>query len=345
MRGIDLPVLPRYCRLILEEDLTLPLPTDEKIIALSKDLLQQLDTIFGIHPGFRPAHAKGAMLMGRFTPSPGAASLTRAPHMNRESTPVTVRFSNSTGVPLVPDSAPNANPRGLAIRFHLAERVHTDIISHSTDGFPTRTGQEFLEFLRAVASSDPSKPSPSPIEVFLGSHPKALAFVQTPKPTPSSFARESYFGVTAMRFTSKDGVSRYGRYRIVPEAGSDHLSDAIVAAKSANFLFDELAERIAKAPIAFRIQVQLANDGDIVDDATNHWPEGRTVLDLGGITLTEPVPDSAHEQKQIIFDPIPRIDGIDPSDDPLLELRAAVYLLSGRRRRAAPEELHLKQTV
>ncbi len=323
----------------------MPLPTDEKIIALSKDLLQQLDTIFGIHPGFRPAHAKGAMLMGRFTPSPGAASLTRAPHMNRESTPVTVRFSNSTGVPLVPDSAPNANPRGLAIRFHLAERVHTDIISHSTDGFPTRTGQEFLEFLRAVASSDPSKPSPSPIEVFLGSHPKALAFVQTPKPTPSSFARESYFGVTAMRFTSKDGVSRYGRYRIVPEAGSDHLSDAIVAAKSANFLFDELAERIAKAPIAFRIQVQLANDGDIVDDATNHWPEGRTVLDLGGITLTEPVPDSAHEQKQIIFDPIPRIDGIDPSDDPLLELRAAVYLLSGRRRRAAPEELHLKQTV
>jgi len=38
----------------------------------------------------------------------------------------------------------------------------------------------------------------------------------------------------------------------------------------------------------------------------------------------------------IIFDPIPRVDGIDASDDPLLELRA-VYLLSGRRRRAAPE--------
>jgi len=49
------------------------------------------------------------------------------------------------------------------------------------------------------------------------------------------------------------------------------------------------------------------------------------------------VPDNAHEQKQMIFDPIPRVDGIDASDDPLLELRAAVYLLSGRRRRAAPE--------
>src|SRR6202163_1860018 len=251
----------------------MPLPTDEKLIALSNDLLQQFDTIFGLHPGFRPAHAKGALLTGTFTPARGADSLTRAPHIQRESTPVTVRFSNSTGLPLVPDNDPNANPRGMAIRFHLAEHVHTDIVSHSTDGFPTRTGQEFLEFLRALASSDPSKPSPSPIEAFLGAHPKALAFVQTPKPAPSSFARESYFGVTAMRFTNKNGVSRFGRYRIVPEAGNDHLSEAAAAARSANFLFDELTERVSNSPIRFRILVQLANDGDIVDDATFHWPE------------------------------------------------------------------------
>jgi catalase len=275
------------------------------------------------------------MLKGTFTPSPNAASLTRAPHISRESTPVTVRFSDSTGIPLIPDNDPNANPRGLAIRFHLGERVHTDIISHSTDGFPTRTGQEFLEFLEAIASSDPSKPSPSPIEKFLGTHPSALKFVQTPKPTPSSFARESYFGVTAMHFTNKEGVSRYGRYRVVPEAGNDHLDDATAAAKSANFLFDELAERVAKGPIKFRILVQLANDQDTADDVTIQWPEDRTLFELGTIVLTEPVSDNDQEQKHIIFDPIPRVDGIDPSNDPLLELRAAVYLLSGRRRRAA----------
>ncbi len=315
----------------------MPLPTDERIIALSQDLIRQFDAIFGLHPGFRPAHAKGAMLKGRFKPSPAAASLTRAPHLHRESTPVTVRFSNSTGVPVIPDGDPNANPRGFAIRFHLAEHVHTDIVSHSTDGFPTRTGQEFLEFLRAVASSDPSKPSPSPIEAFLGTHPKALAFVQTPKPAPSSFARESYFGVTAMRFTNRDGVSRYGRYRIVPDAGTDHLPDAVAAARSQNFLFDELSERITKGPIGFHILAQLANDGDTVDDATVHWPEERTVVDLGAMTLTELLPEGAPEQKRIIFDPIPRVDGIDPSEDPLLELRAAMYLLSGRRRRAAAE--------
>ena len=141
-----------------------------------------------------------------------------------------------------------------------------------------------------------------------------------------------------MQLTNKGGVSKFDRYRIVPEAGVEHLDDAAAATKPPNFLFDELAARVARAPIQFKILVQLANDGDVVDDATVHWPENRTLLELGTISLTAPVPDSDHEQKQIIFDPIPRLDGIAPSADPLLEVRAAVYLLSGRRRRAAPEK-------
>jgi catalase len=313
----------------------MPLPTDEKLLALSEDLLKQLETLFGQHPGFRPAHAKGTVLTGTFTPSKGADSLTRAPHIVNASTPVTVRFSDSTGIPVIPDNDPNANPRGMAIRFHLGDRIHTDIISVSADGFPVRTGAEFLEFLRALGESGGSKASPSPIEVYLGSHPKALAFVQSPKPVPSSFARATYFGVTAMSFTNKDGVSKFGRYRIVPEAGNDALSAADLAAKSKDFLFDEMAARIASGPVAFRVMVQMAQDGDVVDDATNIWPADRPLVDFGKVVLTAAHPDSAAAQKQMIFDPIPRVDGIDPSADPLLELRAAVYLLSGRRRRAA----------
>ena len=136
----------------------MPLPSDEKLIQLGNDLLEQFNTMFGPHPGYRPAHAKGILLTGAFSPSSEASTLTRAPHIGRESTHVTVRFSDSTGLPLVPDNDPNANPRGLAIRFHLGEHLHTDIVSHSTDGFPTRTGQEFLQFLSDLASSYPSKP-------------------------------------------------------------------------------------------------------------------------------------------------------------------------------------------
>ena len=83
----------------------MPLPSDERVIGLANDLIAQFDTMFGQHPGFRPAHAKGVLLKGQFTPSAQAATLTRAPHVTRESTPVTVRFSNSTGLPQLPDTA------------------------------------------------------------------------------------------------------------------------------------------------------------------------------------------------------------------------------------------------
>ncbi|HVP45184.1 MAG TPA: catalase family peroxidase [Bryobacteraceae bacterium] len=315
----------------------MPLPSDEKLIQLGNDLIEQFDTLFGRHPGFRPAHAKGVLLTGSFTPSSDAASLTRAPHITRASTPVTARFSDSTGIPVIPDNDANANPHGLAIRFHLADHVHTDIISHSTDGFPTRTGQEFLEFLRAVAATDPSKPSPTPVEIFLGAHPAALAYVKTPKPSPVSFAKEAYFGVTSFRFINQKGEARYGRYRISPAAGVEHLDEAAAKRKEANYLFDELARRVAAGPIRFDIHVQVANEGDIVDDATIHWPEDRKLIRFGSIALTARAADDEQQQKRIIFDPIPRVDGIEPSADPLLELRAAIYLLSGRRRRQAAE--------
>ena len=313
----------------------MPLPSDPKLLALSENILKQFDGIFGLNPGFRPVHAKGILLSGTFTPAASAKDLSRAEHITRASTPVLARFSNSTGVPLIPDNDPNASPRGIAIRFQLAEHVHTDIVAHSTDGFPTHTGEEFLEFLRALASSDPANLKGSPLEAFLGSHPAALAFVQTPKPAPSSFARESYFGVTAMKFMNAQGKSRYGRYRILPAAGNDFLDEGTTKAQPPNYLFDELPPRLAKDTVSFRIAVQLAEDGDTVDNATIHWPETRPIVDLGTMTLNAAVPDNAAEQKQIIFDPIPRLDGIEPSADPLLELRAAIYLISGRRRRSA----------
>jgi catalase len=313
----------------------MPLPQDERVVALANDLLKQFHQIFGYHPGFRPAHAKGLMLSGRFTPGTRATELTHAPHVQRPSTPVTVRFSNSTGLPELPDNAPEANPRGFAIRFNLAEHVHTDIVSHSTDGFPTRDGYQFLEFLRAAAASGPDVPSPKPIEKFLGSHPAALAFVQTPKPFPSSLARDTYFGVTAFKFTNAADDSRYGRYRIVPELGIDFLNDEQVVKLPANYHFDEIAERVGKGPIRFKILVQVAKSGDVTDDATIHWPESREQIELGTIELNAVVRDTLPLQQHIIFDPIPRVDGIEPSGDPLLELRAAIYLLSGRERRAA----------
>jgi catalase len=100
---------------------------------LAQLLLDAFDKLQGLHPGYRPAHAKGLMCSGIFTPSVEAAMLTRAPHAKNASTPVTVRFSDSSGIPNIPDNdAMHASPKGFAVRFHLDEHVHTDIIARET---------------------------------------------------------------------------------------------------------------------------------------------------------------------------------------------------------------------
>ena len=276
------------------------------------------------------------MLDGTFTPTPEAKELSTAPHFNKSSTPVTLRFSNSTGLPQIPDTDPSANPRGIGIRFNLAAHVHTDIIGHSTPFFPTRTGAGFLEFLKAIAASPPGTPSPSPVEKFLGANPAALAFVQAPKPAPSSFAREAFYALNALKFVNVDGKSTYFRYRILPAAGEDHLDEATTKEKGPDFLYEELQKRVTEETVSFRVMAQLAEEGDEVNDATVHWPESRSLVELGTVKVGKVLAENAKEQKQIIYDPIPRVQGIETSDDPLLEMRAAVYLISGKERRAAP---------
>lgn len=303
------------------------------------DTLRAFDDLSGPQPGFRPTHAKGILITGSFVPSTAALSLTRAPHIARDCTPVTVRFSNFGGIPTVADNSDNASPRGMAIRFHLAEHVHTDILGHSVDGFPARTAEEFVEFLRAVYEGQQSGEKPSLIELFLGSHPAALEFVQAPKPFPVSFAKESFFAVNAYKFVNKDGLESFGRYRIRPDGPGEYLDAAAAAAKGANFLFDDIRQRVSKAPVKMQIVVQLAGEGDVVDNSTIHWPKNRPEVSFGTLELTGVAPNNTEEQRHIIFDPIPRVDGIEPSADPLLEARAEVYLTSGRRRRGGCSEV------
>ena len=245
---------------------------------------------------------------------------------------MTVRYSDSTGVPTIPDNDPaRSGPRGIAVRFHLADHVHTDIVAHSTNGFPVRTGEEFLEFLRAAAAAGAGKPEA--LGAFLAAHPNAKRFVETPKPIPTSFAREAFFAVTSFKFTNAEGVSRHGRFRIRPEEGTEYLSDEQAAAKSANFLFDEIGQRLAEGPVRLGVFVQLAGDGDDVTDASVPWPDGRPEIPFGTITLTARVDDQEPERRKIIFDPVPRVDGIDTSGDPLT--RGALGDLPAQRPQAA----------
>jgi catalase len=276
------------------------------------------------------------MYSGTFTPSPAAEKLTRAPQASRPTTPVTVRFSLSAGIPTLADNEPNGSgPQGMAVRFHLGDHIHTDIIAHSLNGFPARTGEEFLEFVRAAAASGPGAATPPPIVAFLAKHPAAKAFVETPRPIPSSFARQPYFAITAFKFTNADGQSRFGRFRLLPNAGAEFLTPEQAAKKTADFLVAEMSARLAQGPVGFRLLVQLAEAGDDIANATVPWPETRTLVEFGVVALTERIDELGPERRKIIFDPLPRVEGIDSAGDPLTEVRSDLYLLSGRRRRGA----------
>ena len=250
---------------------------------VSEQIVDTMNAIFGKHPGYRAAHAKGIVCEGEFTPAPTAAGLSRAPHLQVRGKPVrvTVRFSDSTGIPTVPDGSPDANPHGLAVRFHLSQGGGTDIVSNAYNGFAVSTAEDFLALLQALAGSGPDAPKPKPIEKFLATHPKAVKAITAPKPTPVSFATEPYFGVNAFLFTNRDGKARYGRYQFRPEAGAKFLSAEDAAKQPANFLIDELGGRLSKGPAKFRLVVQLAAEGDPVNDATAVWPDDRPTVELG----------------------------------------------------------------
>ncbi|KAF1810441.1 heme-dependent catalase [Eremomyces bilateralis CBS 781.70] len=319
----------------------MPFSNDQAGLKTAEELLGLFHKVFGPHPGFRPAHARGLVIHGTFSPTPEAASLTTAPHFHAPSTPITARFSSSTGIPEIPDTDLNANPRGLAIRFNLgtdasSRRQHTDIIGHSTPVFPVKTGAEFLEFLTAVATSATAEEGkPKPIETFLGGHPAAFKFVTFPKPFPESFANEAFYMLNAFKFIDQEGKETFVRYQVQPVEGLKHLKDEEVAGKGPSYLFDELPQKLAAGPVEYKLLAQIAEPGDSTNDVTEVWPESRKLVKLGTVKLETVEEDLLATQKKIIFDPIPRVAGIEPSDDPILQFRADLYLLSGKERRAA----------
>jgi catalase len=310
---------------------------DDASPASDKPVVEQLvdaltKVAHGPYKGYRANHAKGIMVSGTFTPAAGAASLSKAPHLQKASIPVLVRFSDATGVPAIPDASADANPHGVAIRFQLADGAYTDIVSISINGFVAATPEEFLEFLNAVAASGPDAPKPTPVEKFLGTHPAALKFVTTPTPAPVSFATLAFYGVNAFSFTNAKGKTRYGRYRITPVAGEHALTKDQAAKAAPNYLMEELPARLKKGAAKFRISVQLAEKGDVINDGTAIWPDNRPQVELGILTLKTVLPDSQQLEKTLMFSPLNLTDGIAASNDPILLARPPAYVISFGRR-------------
>lgn len=305
-------------------------PVAAQDAALETQLVDAMNKVYGVHPGSRANHAKGVVAEGTFKAAPAATRLSKAIIFNGNPIPVTVRFSDSTGVPNLPDGAALANPHGMAVKFHVPDGSETDMVINSLKFFPVSSGEDFRDMLLAVAESPPGAPKPTKLEQFAASHPnmpRALATVQT----PDSFADEEYYGVNAFVLVNGNVERHAVRYIMAPEK-LVHLAEEEAAKKPPDFLIDELPARIARGAVTFRLKAQLASPGDSTKDASIPWPKSDEVVELGVLTIDKTVPDSLEAQKKLLFLPGNLIDGIEPSDDPLIGVRDGAYAVSFSRR-------------
>jgi catalase len=215
----------------------------------------------------------------------------------------------------------------MAVKFLLPGGEDTDIVSHSYDGFPAGTPENFLDFLRAAGSADPSR-----MKNLAAAQPAVRAFLAAPKPAPASYATERFFGVSAFRFENAAGETRHGRYRLEPVDGAAHLDSESAARQAPDYLARGLVSRLASGPVRFRLLVQLAAPEDDVADGSVPWPHDRPTIEAGTISIERLVPNGDALQRTLLFTPLNLVGGIAPSADPMLPARNRAYRISHERR-------------
>jgi catalase len=294
-----------------------------------KQAVDIINQRFGAH-GARALHAKGTLLEGTFSASSQAARLTRAQHMQGEAVAVTVRFSNGSGDPHAPDYGPEV--RGMAVKFYLPDGGRTDISAQTVPRFPVRTPDAFVNLIRASA---PGRGRLVRLPLFLATHPEVLPALRANAPAlkpPASYASARYYAIHAFKWIGADGSERYVRYRWLPQAGEATLSGEDARRRGADYLQDDLRERLGRESIRFGLELQIAGPGDKVDDPTAVWPGERETVNAGTLELTGLETGRETGGDVLVFDPNRLTDGIEASEDPILKFRSPAYSVSVERR-------------
>jgi catalase len=298
---------------------------------------QAIDAIHGIsgtHPGFRAVHAKGILCKGTFEATPEAAGLTRAAHMQGDPVPVTVRFSNGSGNPELPDYRQDG--RGMATKFYLPDGSKTDIVALTLPRFFVRTPEDFVKFTKA---GKPLFGNFAPrLPLFIATHREALPALRAflaQKP-PASYAACRYNGIHSFKWVDGDGGERWVRYSWLPEAGEETLDGGEAKRRGHDYLREEIADRLGREPARFTLQLQLAGGSDPIDDPTALWPEQRQTVDAGTLELNALEEGREQGDDILVFDPTRVTDGIEASDDPILHFRSRAYSVSIELRSGVP---------
>jgi catalase len=294
--------------------------------------LDRFEEVFGRQLGFRRNHAKGVVVEGYFDSNGNGLELSKAAVFRPGRTPVVGRFSLSGGYPAMKDSPTVARGLGLAFGFPGSQQWRTAMMNLTV--FLDNSPQGFYDRLlasRVVGAT--GKPDPAAMPRFLAEHPetaRAMAINEAHPPTPG-FADSTYRSLVAFYFINESGTRTPVRWSLVP------LQRALPPSTDPhNGLFIPLIRQMRAGPLRWRLMLTVGAPTDPVDDATLPWPGNRRVIDAGLLTLTAIRTDRPGNARDINFDPLVLPEGIEPSEDPLLSARSAVYGASYRRRSGEP---------
>ncbi|MDR5857424.1 catalase family peroxidase [Caballeronia sp. LZ062] len=297
----------------------------------STKIVDTLQSVGGVHAGYRRNHAKGVCVEGWFDGNGNASSISRAEVFTRERTPVTGRFAIPGPNPFVSDSG---NPvRSLALEFRLRDGEQWRTAMNSTPVFIVNSARGFYEQLIASRPNPGTgKPDPMKLAAFFAAHPETFPFrdwVKTHAPS-SSFANAAYYSINAFRATDASGAVHFVRWSLVPDATYEPVSPS--NATRHDFLDDELKGRLAHGAQRWHLILTVAQPGDITNDATKAWPEDRKQIDAGTLVINRETAQADGDCRDINFDPTVLPAGLSVSDDPLLAARSSAYSVSFNRR-------------
>jgi catalase len=299
----------------------------------------------GRHPGYRLNHSKGVAVTGYFDSNGAGAELTSAAVFRGGRTPLQGRFSLTGGNPNVSDTANAARGLGLAIGYPGGEQWRTALLNLPV--FLDNSLQGFYDRLLA-SKPDPAtgKPDPAAMQAFLAAHPETARAMDVVKqhPPTSGFADSTFRGLNAFYFLSAAGNRTGVRWSLEPMKSPSPPPST----SGPDWLFDNLIRDMAAGPLRWRLLVTVAEPGDDLRDATIAWPQRRRVVDTGTVVLDGIQTEAPGNAKDINFDPMVLPSGIEPSEDPLLPARSAVYVASFRRRAGvsgAPPEVKVDEVT
>jgi len=307
----------------------------------------------------RVVHARGTGAHGYFEASgrigdEPASTYTRAKLFQREGkrTAVFVRFSTVIGGR---DSSEVArDPRGFATKFY-SEDGNWDLVGNNLPVFFIRDAMKFPDLIHAL-KPDPVtfRQEPNRIFDFMSNTPESmhvLTWLFSPRGIPASYRHQDGFGVNTYKLVNARGQAVLVKYHWKTRQGIRSLTqeqaDAIQARElgsASKDLYDAIGN--GEYP-EWELCVQIMSDDehpelefDPLDD-TKVWPEDRFPLRHVGRMVLDRVPQSHFtETEQVAFGAGVLVDGLDFSDDKMLQGRTFSYS-DTQRYRVGPNYLQL----